>query len=207
MWTSIKMLLWLTFIAGAVYPLLISLVAQLVFAPSANGGVIIKDGKAVGAELIGQSFQSENYFWGRPSHSHYDPLKSGGSNLGPTSAELKTLFDQRQSHLAEAHQVNPADVPKELLFASGSGLDPHISPKAASFQVDRILKARNLDLSKDKETVSELIKQNTHFSSFHPLGKPSVNVLLLNLSLDQQFPLNKTRVANADIRQHRLAQD
>jgi K+-transporting ATPase ATPase C chain len=173
---NLKMFLWLTLLTGIIYPLAILFVAQVGFKSKADGNIIFHKGKEVGAKLIGQKFENPKYFWGRPSAVDYNPLPSGGSNLGPISAKLKALVSERKEKLSKTDPT--ARVPSELLFASGSGLDPHITPQAALFQVERIRKARNLP---DKKSLTNLIEKMTITAL---LGPSYVNVLELNLALD-----------------------
>jgi len=182
-WVNLKMFLWMTLLTGAIYPLLITGIAQLFFKDMANGGLETLNEKVVGANLIGQKFSSDKYFWGRPSFVDYNPLPSGGSNLGPTSAVLKKTVAERKAMIIKAHGIAAnAKIPAELLFASGSGLDPHISPEAAYFQVDRVVKSRKLN-PEGKEKILHMINELTEKRRFGFLGKPYVNVLLLNKSL------------------------
>ena len=167
----------MTVLTGIVYPLLVTVIAQT-FAPfEANGSFIKLNDRIVGSRLIGQKFTSQKYFWGRPSASDYDALKSGGSNLGPISAELKKLVAERKALLLEANGIRGETViPSDLLFASGSGLDPHISVKAFIFQLDRVVKARGwneADSLKIKSLVVEMINKD----KIDLLGMPYVNVL------------------------------
>lgn len=173
----------LTLLTGVVYPAFITALAQTVFHNQANGSVIMRDGKAVGSELIGQTFDDPGYFWGRPSATGptgYNAVASSGSNLGPTNPALLDAIKSRVEAIRIAHPDQTKSVPVDLVTASGSGLDPHISPAAAEFQVGRVAKARNL--SEDK--VRELIASNTEGRSLGVMGEPRVNVLRLNLALD-----------------------
>lgn len=181
---AFKMLLWMVFLTGIAYPLIVTGIAQLLMHDRANGGLIVVKEKLIGAENIGQKFTSDKYFWGRPSAVEYNPLPSGGSNLGPTSTALKNTVETRKAALIKAVGTDAnTHVPSELLFASGSGLDPHISPKSAIYQMDRVLKARHLDTPREKLQVMELIESMTEKPWF---GNPVVNVLKLNLALDDQ---------------------
>jgi K+-transporting ATPase ATPase C chain len=182
MWKSLRMFVWLSVLTGLIYPLIITALAQLTWKESANGGFITSKDRIVGAHLIGQKFQNDRYFWGRPSSNNYNSLDSGGSNLGPTSALLKKQVEERmQAFSAER------GVPSELLFASGSGLDPHISPTAAFFQVSRILKARGDNREIKGDDVVNLIERLTEKRYFGFIGEPCVNVLQLNLALDERY--------------------
>jgi K+-transporting ATPase ATPase C chain len=176
------MFLWLTLLTGVIYPLFITLVAQLTMSKQANGSFLVDEGKIVGTPLIAQKFTSERYFWPRPSAIDYRPLPSGGSNLGPTSSILKQVVEERRQILSKAHPEQADSIPSELLFASASGLDPHISPAAAYFQVDRVLKARNLEQQRDR--VIKLIDEMTEHRFLYIIGRPCVNVFLLNRALD-----------------------
>ena len=179
---SLRMFLWLTLVTGVVYPLLLTVFAQTVMKERADGKIVHVHDKVVGAQLIGQKFTSEKYFWGRPSATDYNALPSSGSNLGPLSKELQRLVAERRSHYAVGEKSH---VPSELLFASGSGLDPHISPAAAYFQVERVIKARGLKEEEGKILLSELIVKNTTQKYLSFLGRRCVNVLMLNISLDE----------------------
>lgn len=179
---SFIMVLWMTLITGIVYPLLVTLIAQVTMPEKANGSMIHVNGKTVGSKLIGQAFESEKYFWGRPSAHQYDALMSGGSNLGPISAKLKQQVFERKEHLLQSNSEDP--IPTEMLFASGSGLDPHISLKAALFQKARIVQARGGGDAFDKQ-VSNLIMNKLQKRQFGFIGMPCLNVLELNLALDE----------------------
>jgi K+-transporting ATPase ATPase C chain len=177
-------LLALTVVVGIAYPLLVLGVGQAAFRGAANGSLVRAGGRTVGSALIGQSFDNPRYFFGRPSAAGdgYDPGASGASNLGPTSAKLDQQVKERLAALLKSHPgATPADVPSELVTASGSGLDPDISPAAADFQVDRVAKARGLDPA----AVRRLVDQHEQGRFLGLLGEPRVNVLELNLALDQ----------------------
>lgn len=168
---ALKVFSLLTVLTGIVYPLLVTGVSQVVYNDKANGSLIIKDGTAVGSEYIGQNFKSEKYFWPRPSAIEYNPLPSGATNLAPTSAALKQAYDERKLK----------GFTYEMLFASASGLDPHISPGAALSQVSRIVESR---AGLSEEVIVKLIGQMTEKRDFKILGEERVNVLKLNLQLD-----------------------
>jgi K+-transporting ATPase ATPase C chain len=173
----------LSLITGIVYPLVVTGIAQGVMPRQANGSLIMKDGKAIGSELIGQSFSDPKYFWGRPSATSptpYNAAASSGSNQGPANPALIDAVKARVQALRDADPGNTAPVPVDLVTASGSGLDPHISPAAAEYQLQRVARVRGMDAAK----VRELVKQSTEGRQFGILGEPRVNVLRLNLALD-----------------------
>ena len=173
----------LTVLTGLIYPLAVTGIAQRVFPQQANGSLILEDGQASGSALIGQPFTDPKYFWGRPSATApfpYNAAASGGSNLGPTNPALLDSVKVRIKALQEADPGNPAPFPVDLVTASGSGLDPHVSPAAAEYQVNRVAKARKLD----PKQVRELVSKYTESRQFGILGEPLVNVLKLNLALD-----------------------
>lgn len=171
-------------VSGVLYPLLITLISQLTMPFKANGSFLFVDDRIVGSYLIGQKFQSDKYFWGRPSAGNYNPLHSGGSNLGPTSLKLKNLVQQRREHLATTHPTDSSmPVPADLLYASGSGLDPHITLEAMVFQKARVAKARGMDDS-SLQAFDQLIDQIARRKKANITGIPYVNVLELNLALD-----------------------
>jgi potassium-transporting ATPase KdpC subunit len=180
---SIVSLLLLTLVTGVAYPLVVTAIAQLAFPVTANGSVIVRDGKAIGSTLIGQPFTDARYFWGRPSATTpfpYNGAASGGSNLGPTNPALAEAVKQRIGELRAADPGNKRPVPVDLVTASGSGLDPAISPAAAEFQVDRVARVRGLRV----EDVRKLVANATSQRQWGILGEARVNVLALNLALD-----------------------
>jgi K+-transporting ATPase ATPase C chain len=181
---ALKFLVVMTLFLGVIYPLVMTGLAQVTFRTKANGSLIIKDGKIIGSELIGQKFDSSIYFWSRPSAIGYNPIPSGASNYGPTSDTLKKQVTARRKLFAESNALtNVQTIPKEMVFASGSGLDPHISPEAALMQVDRITKARHFDNNK-KEKLIKMINEMTENPQYLFLGEKRINVLKLNLELD-----------------------
>ncbi|HEY8682590.1 MAG TPA: potassium-transporting ATPase subunit KdpC, partial [Rhodanobacter sp.] len=180
---SLMMLLLMTLITGAAYPLVATGLAQLIFPRQANGSLIVKDGKPVGSALIGQSFTDPRYFWGRPSATSpnaYNASASSGSNQGPTNPALTDAVKQRIAALRAADPGNTAPVPVDLVTASASGLDPEISPAAAQYQLARVAQARGLSTSQ----VQALLNEYTRGRQLGVLGEPRVNVLQLNLALD-----------------------
>jgi K+-transporting ATPase ATPase C chain len=182
---ALKIFLFFTILTGIVYPLLMTGVAHLCFPYKANGSLILKDGKIIGSELIGQKFDSSIYFWSRPSAIGYNPVPSGASNYGPTSDTLKKQVTARRIFFAAENSITDLTViPSEMVFASASGLDPHISSQAALLQVERITKARNLD-SNQKQKLGKIIIDLTEQPQFLVLGEKRINVLLLNLELDK----------------------
>src|SRR5499426_809268 len=179
---ALMMLLVLTVLTGVMYPLAVTGLAQLLFPNQANGSLIIRDGKVIGSELIGQYFDEPKYFWGRPSATSpfpYNAAASSGSNLGPTNPALIEAVKTRVEALRVADPGNAALVPVDLVTASASGLDPHISQAAALFQATRVARARGLQESQ----VKELIARHTEGRQFSILGEPRVNVLKVNLAL------------------------
>jgi potassium-transporting ATPase KdpC subunit len=188
LFTAIKIFLFFTILTGIIYPLLITMVAQVAFPLKANGSLIQKGNKTIGSDLIGQTFDSVIYFSGRPSAILYNPLPSGGSNYGLTNAKLKSLVDERKQQFIAFNQLDSLTViPSEMLFASASGLDPNISPEAALLQVDRIARARNLtDEQKDQlKKMANSLVENPQFGLF---GESRINILRLNLNIDSTFP-------------------
>jgi K+-transporting ATPase ATPase C chain len=181
---ALKFLLAMTILTGIVYPLFMTGVAQLCFPAKANGSLVMKEGKIVGSELIGQKFDSSIYFWSRPSAIDYNPIPSGASNYGPTSDTLKKQVTARRISFAIKNSITDInDIPKEMIFASGSGLDPHISPEAALLQLDRVTTARKLN-EDQKQKVQQLIKDKTEGPQYFIFGEPRINVFELNLALD-----------------------
>lgn len=182
---AIKILALLTILLGVGYPLLITGIARLAFPAKANGSLIKAGDKVVGSELIGQQFDSDLYFYSRPSATNYNPLPSGGSNLGPTSEKRKLLVSQRKENFILKNQIDATQpLPSEMLCASASGLDPHISPLAALLQVERIVKVRQLNNSQKQELLTT-IADLTEPPQFTLLGEARINVLKLNLALDK----------------------
>ena len=181
---AIVLFILMTLLTGAVYPLLVTGLVTVAFPHQAAGSLIIKDGKAVGSELIGQSFGDPKYFWSRPSATTPMPnngVASGGSNLGPLNPALTDAVKARIAALRAADPDNKADIPVDLVTASASGLDPHISVAAAEYQMARVARARGLR----QPEVATLVKAYSERRLFGFLGDPRVNVLELNLALDE----------------------
>jgi len=181
---AVKFTLITTLLFGLVYPLAVTGLSQLLFPKQANGSLIEKNGQILGSRLIGQPFISDRYFHSRPSAAGtgYDPTSSSGSNLGPTNQQL---VDRVKLDVAKLQQENPGvAIPADLVTASGSGLDPDISPAAAEFQIPRIARARGISA----ETLQPLVARHTQQRQWGILGEARVNVLELNLDLDASFP-------------------
>ena len=185
--TAILMTVATTILLGIIYPLVVTGLAQLIFPKQANGQLIQKDGKTVGSSIIAQGFSSPRYFHPRPSFAGngYDPTNTNGSQLGPTNQKL---IDRVKGDVSTAHAENPtAPVPIDLVTGSASGLDPHITPETAEFQLPRVAKERGTSV----EQLRALVQKHTEDRQFGFLGEPRVNVLKLNLELDERFPTKK----------------
>ena len=184
---AFKIMIAFTILLGILYPLATTGLAQLLFHDAANGSLIFQNGQAIGSSLIGQSFEKPEYFHPRPSAAGngYDATMSGGSNYGPTSQKL---IDRVKADIARFQKENPdfhGPIPADLATASGSGLDPHISPASAQTQAARIAKSRHAQVDR----VDQLIAQSIEAPSLGFIGEPRLNVLQLNLALDRHFPL------------------
>jgi K+-transporting ATPase ATPase C chain len=177
-------LLIFTVLLGGIYPLAVTGVAQLTMPHQANGSILTKDGQAIGSDLIGQNFADPKYFWPRPSAAGngYDANNSSGSNLGPSSAKLAAAVTERATALQQSSEI--ASPPVDLVTASASGLDPHISPQSAYAQVLRIAKVRGLK----EEDVRLIVRDTLENRALGVFGEPRVNVLKMNLALDARFP-------------------
>lgn len=180
---ALMTLVLLTLLTGLLYPLAVTGLAHIFFPHQANGSLIVRDGKIVGSELIGQPFDARRHFWSRPSATApfpYNAAASSGSNLGPTNPALISAVKGRIAALKAADPDNQSPIPVDLVTASASGLDPHISLAAADYQVQRVTRARGMD----ERVVRRLVAEHTESRQFGLLGEPRVNVLQLNLALD-----------------------
>lgn len=180
---ALLLFLLLTLIAGVVYPLLVTVVSKVTMPSKAAGSLIVKDGKLIGSTLIGQNFSDSKYFWGRLSATSplpYNGAASSGSNLGPLNPALTDNIKARINALRAADPTNNAPIPVDLVTASGSGLDPEISPAAAQYQAERVARVRNMPVA----IVQKLVEQNTAGRQFGLFGEPRINVLAINLALD-----------------------
>jgi K+-transporting ATPase ATPase C chain len=183
---ALLMLLFFTVLTGVVYPLAVTLFAQTLFPVQANGSLLGSDEQPLGSELIGQTFNRPEYFWGRPSATSPAPYNggaSGGSNQGPSNPALIDAVKARTKALRDADPSHSGAVPVDLVTASASGLDPHISPAAAAYQISRVAKFRHIS----PDNVRELVERYTEPRQWGVLGEPRVNVLKLNLALDQRL--------------------
>lgn len=181
---AVVLLIALSVLTGLIYPAVVTGIAQVVFPRQANGSLIVRDGKVVGSMLIGQPFDDPKYFWGRASATSpfpYNAASSSGSNQGPTNPALHDAVKGRVEALRAVDPGNTALVPVDLVTASGSGLDPHISPAAALYQVSRVARIRRLD----GDAVRRLVERHIERRQLGALGEPRVNVLGLNLALDR----------------------
>ena len=187
---SIRQTILWTLICGIAYPVAMTILAQLAFPHQANGSLVTRDGKIIGSVLLAQQFTGSNYFWPRPSGCAYGTgsaglVPSGASNLGPTSGALQTnVMNNTAAFLSGNNLPTNTPVPADMVFASGSGLDPHISPESARLQIARVAAARGLTPDK----ITALVEKYTEGSQWGFLGEPRVNVLLLNIALDDMAP-------------------
>jgi potassium-transporting ATPase KdpC subunit len=188
LWTSAILLVIMTVITGLIYPLLITGIAQIAFPANANGSIIVRDGKVVGSALIGQSFTGPRYFHGRPSATGpfpYNALASSGSNLGPLHPALLDSVRRRALEFRATDSSATRSIPVDLVTASASGLDPHISVMAAFVQIARVARARGMS----EDLIHGIVERRIEGRQFGVLGEPRVNVLLLNLDLDRISPM------------------
>jgi K+-transporting ATPase ATPase C chain len=191
---SIRQTILWTIICGLAYPVVMTLVAQLAFPDKANGSLVMRDGKIIGSALLAQQFTGSNYFWPRPSACTYGTgptglVASGGSNLGPTSGALQTnVINNTAAFISGNNLPTNTLVPADMVFASASGLDPHISPEAARLQIVRVAAARGLS----PDNVTALVDKFKEGSQWGFLGEPRVNVFLLNIALDEMDPKKPT---------------
>ena len=184
---ALTLLVLLSALTGIVYPVVVSGVARTLFPEQAAGSLIVQDGKPVGSALIGQNYTSPKYFWGRPSATGpqpYNASASSGSNQGPLNPALADAVKARAEALKAADPGNTLPVPADLVMASASGLDPHISPEAARYQLERVARARQLPAAQ----VQQLVAQHTEGRQWGLFGEPRVHVLKLNLALDALRP-------------------
>ncbi len=173
-----------TLLTGIIYPVVVTVFANLLFREKATGSLIRSNGLNIGSELIGQNFDSLKYFWSRPSSVEYNPMPSGGSNLGPLNPRLREEITKRRDSLILKNYLKPEhNIPSEMIFASGSGLDPHISPEAALQQLKRVAKERGFDPAMESK-LSVIIQNLTEGRQFFIFGEPRINVIQLNLMTD-----------------------
>ena len=190
---SILALVVFTLLTGVIYPFVITLLGQIIFPVEANGSIIEKNNKIIGSKLIGQNFSDSTYFSSRPSPISYNPMPSGASNLGLSSDLLHKQVSDRKKDFKQRNNIPDSIlIPPDMIFASASGVDPHISVEAAKLQVNRIIKSRKLDLNEVK-TLNNLIDSQTEYPQFGVLGNKVVNVLVLNLKLDEESRKWKTQ--------------
>lgn len=182
---TIKIFIAITVLTGLIYPLLVLFIGQILFPYQTSGSMILKNGKVIGSELIGQNFTGKNYFWSRPSAIDYNPLPSGASNFGLTNKKLFEQYMQREKIFSLKNNLNSnVELPCEMLFASASGVDPHISLKSAYLQFNRIVSERNFNANQ-KEKLLNVIKKLSQRPQLGFLGKERINVLLFNIELDK----------------------
>ncbi len=179
--TSFKLLAILTILTGIIYPMIIWTYSNIFVQDKSNGSFLKKENITIGSELIGQKFTRPNYFWPRPSAIDYNPTSSGASNLGPTSLDLKKQVDERLMSLTKIHSTEP---PQDLIFASASGLDPHISLASAEYQLERVAQSRSLSVT----TLRHLVQELTEKPQYGIFGETRINVLKLNLAVENLHP-------------------
>lgn len=179
--TAVRSAVVLLLLAGVVYPLGMTLVAGGLYPEQATGSLIRVEGEVFGSRLVGQPFAAERYFHGRPSAADYDPFAVSGSNQAPSNPDLRESATDRAAAISRRDNLDAGDIPIDLVAASGSGIDPHITPAAAAIQIERVSRVRELD----RQTVESLVEEHTDGPTFGILGQPRVNVLELNLALDR----------------------
>jgi potassium-transporting ATPase KdpC subunit len=185
---ALRLIIVLTVLTGVLYPITMTILAQWMFPFQANGSMIKRNGVIIGSELIGQKFITDKYFGPRPSAVDYNPLPSSGSNFSPTSqAMVDSMNARNMQFVKQNHLPKSTIVPKDMLFASASGLDPHISPEAAFLQTARVIRARGLDSTITLQ-VNNLIQRNIESPQWNIFGQERINVLKLNLAIDNEFP-------------------
>ena len=182
--TGLRFLVLMIILTGLVYPGLVTIITSIFSPNKAQGSLVIKDGVIIGSELIGQNFDSQKYFWSRPSFNNYNPLPSGASNLGPLNPVLIKKITGKEEDFTQANKIKEdLNIPPEMVTASASGLDPHISPTAAFLQISRIAEARGMDKA-EQDKLIDLVNDLTENRQFSFLGEPRINVFLLNLKID-----------------------
>ena len=182
--TGLRFLALMIILTGVVYPGLVTIITSIFFPNEAQGSLIERNGVIIGSKLIGQNFDSQKYFWSRPSFINYNPLSSGASNLSLLNPLLiKEIIQREKAFLQDNKMKDDLSIPPEMVTASASGLDPHISPASALFQVNRVAQARGMDKGKQDQIV-DLINDLTEKRQFSLLGEPRINVFLLNLKID-----------------------
>jgi K+-transporting ATPase ATPase C chain len=182
--TGLKFLVLMIILTGLVYPGLVTIITSIFYPNEAQGSLVIRSGVTIGSKLIGQNFDSQKYFWSRPSINNYDPLPSGASNLGILNPLLIEKIAEKERDFSQANKIKEdLNVPPEMVTASASGLDPHISPAAAFLQISRIAEARGMDKA-EQDKLIELVNDLTENRQFSFLGEPRINVFLLNLKID-----------------------
>ena len=178
--TAVRAALMLILVCGGMYPLVLTVLGGMLFPHQAAGSLVVRNGTVVGSELVGQSFTAARYFHGRPSAANYDPLNAAASNWAVSHPDLRRRAEATAAEIANSNDVEAGQIPVDLIAASGSGLDPHISPASARLQIARVAAAR----SRDVEAISKLVAAHVELPVLGVLGQPRVNVLALNLALD-----------------------
>ena len=184
LFTGLKFLVLMVILTGLVYPGFVTIITSIFSPNEAQGSLVIRNGVVIGSKLIGQNFDSQKYFWSRPSFNNYNPLPSGASNLGPLNPLLIKEITQKEKDFTQANKIKEdLNIPPEMVTASASGLDPHISPIAALLQISRIAQAREMD-KVEQDKLIDLVNALTENRQFSFLGEPRINVFLLNLKID-----------------------